>query len=73
MNNATTPTNGSGGPAALSPPQDPASEALQQAQALLLDTNAAVVGFVRKHPVPCLIGAVAIGYVVGRAAAKRWL
>ena len=74
--NKATPTNGTRGAdhidraeAMLPGPVEP----LEHAQELLLEANARVLDFVKEHPVPCLIGAVAVGYVVGRAAAKRWL
>jgi hypothetical protein len=34
----------------------------------LTDANSKVVGFIRAHPTPCLLGALALGYVVGRIA-----
>lgn len=50
-----------------------ASLGADQARAFLTDANERAAGFVRQHPVPCLVGAVALGYLVGRAAARRWL
>jgi ElaB/YqjD/DUF883 family membrane-anchored ribosome-binding protein len=31
------------------------------------------VSFVRENPVMCLVGAVGVGYFVGRLASRRWL
>lgn len=50
-----------------------ANSGAEQARALLTDANERAAGFVRQHPVPCLVGALALGYLVGRAAARRWL
>ncbi len=46
---------------------------LAHAQELLMEANARAVAFVRKNPVPCLIGAAALGYLIGRAASRRLL
>ncbi len=35
--------------------------------------NEQAVTFIRQNPGWCILGAVAVGYVVGRMASKRWL
>jgi ElaB/YqjD/DUF883 family membrane-anchored ribosome-binding protein len=39
----------------------------------LQHANHQAVDFIRKHPATCIFGAVAVGYLVGRMASKRWL
>lgn len=39
----------------------------------LQHANHQAVDFIRKHPVTCIFGAVAAGYLVGRMASNRWL
>lgn len=41
---------------------------LDAAKEKLSNANAKVVGFIRAHPTQCLLGALALGYVVGRIA-----
>ena len=48
-------------------------ERLTELRETMLDLNARAVTFIRERPVICIAGAVAVGYVVGRAAARRWL
>lgn len=50
-----------------------ASPQLERAREVLDQVNTRVVKVVRDNPVPCLIGAAAVGYLLGRAAARRWL
>lgn len=39
----------------------------------LQHANHQAVEFIREHPVTCIAGAVAVGYLVGRMASNRWL
>ncbi|MEO1269162.1 MAG: hypothetical protein AAFX99_13755 [Myxococcota bacterium] len=48
-------------------------ERAAQLRETMLDLNVQAVTFIRERPVICIAGAVAVGYVVGRAAARRWL
>jgi len=48
-------------------------ERLTELRETLVDLNAKAVTFVRERPVISIAGALAFGYVVGRAAARRWL
>ena len=77
MTNSPVPTNGARGNARLDSREltqsSGSQEPLIRAQEMLVEANATVVTFVRRHPVPCLIGAVAAGYFLGRAAARRWI
>lgn len=43
---------------------------LQNAQQNLMRLNEHALTFVRERPVTCLVGAVAIGFVVGKIAAR---
>ncbi len=43
----------------------------QQARASLGDLNTRVTTFIRERPGTCLIGALAVGYVIGKLAARR--
>ena len=45
-------------------------EAASRAFALTRDRTA---DFIRKHPVLCIGGALTVGYLLGRVAARRWL
>ena len=42
-------------------------------RARLDEFNEKAVGFIRKNPGVCIVGAVAAGYVIGRLASRRWL
>lgn len=44
---------------------------LQEARKNLTDLNAKTVKFIREHPGTCLLGALAVGFVVGRIASRR--
>ncbi len=44
---------------------------LEEAQARLTETNEKVKQFIREHPGTCLLGAAALGFLVGRWAARR--
>lgn len=44
---------------------------IDQARQNLTDLNRKVVSFVRENPGTCLIGAVALGFIVGKLAARR--
>ena len=48
-------------------------ERLSHLREALTDFNERAVVFIRERPVVSVVGAVAIGYVVGRSAARRWL
>ncbi len=44
---------------------------LDEARRNLVDMNTRVVAFIRANPGTCLIGAVAVGFLVGRLASRR--
>lgn len=44
---------------------------LEEARRNLEDLNTRVVSFVRANPGTCLLGAVAVGFIVGRLASRR--
>jgi ElaB/YqjD/DUF883 family membrane-anchored ribosome-binding protein len=44
---------------------------LEEAKEQLGKLNARVKGFIVKNPGACLLGAVAVGYLVGRLAARK--
>ncbi|MBA2662531.1 MAG: hypothetical protein H0U74_09575 [Bradymonadaceae bacterium] len=46
---------------------------VDQTRAQLQEFNDKAVTFIRENPGWCVIGAVAVGYVVGRMASRRWL
>ncbi|QRK07857.1 hypothetical protein F0U60_36050 [Archangium minus] len=44
---------------------------LEDARRNLEDMNNRVVSFIRANPGTCLLGAVAVGFIVGRIASRR--
>jgi hypothetical protein len=44
---------------------------IEDARRNLGDLNNKVVKFIREHPGTCLLGALAVGFVVGRIASRR--
>ncbi len=44
---------------------------LEEARRNLEDMNTRVVSFIRANPGTCLLGAVAVGFIVGRIASRR--
>ena len=44
---------------------------LKDAQAQLLTVNETVKSFIKENPGSCLLGALAVGFVVGRLASRR--
>ena len=44
-----------------------------QTRAQLQELNEQAVTFIRQNPGWCILGAVTVGYFVGRMASKRWL
>lgn len=44
-----------------------------ETRAQLQELNEQAVSFIRQNPGWCILGAVTVGYVVGRMASKRWL
>ena len=51
--------------------QDRVVPQIDEARQNLVDLNTRVVGFIRANPGTCLLGAVAIGFLVGRIASRR--
>ena len=43
------------------------------ARVQLRQANDTAVSFIRENPALCIVGAVGIGYFVGRLASRRWL
>ncbi len=74
---ATTPQTD--GENAAAPPVDDPLKALQekfgpqlqQAQERLSETNESVKRFIRENPGTCLLGAAAVGFLIGRWASRR--
>lgn len=48
---------------------DPAA-GLREAQNKLLALNERTVAFVREHPIVCVVGAMSLGFIVGKIAAR---
>jgi ElaB/YqjD/DUF883 family membrane-anchored ribosome-binding protein len=44
---------------------------IEEARRNLVDMNTRVVGFIRANPGTCLIGAVAVGFLIGKLASRR--
>jgi ElaB/YqjD/DUF883 family membrane-anchored ribosome-binding protein len=44
---------------------------IEEARRNLVDMNTRVVSFIRANPGTCLIGAVAVGFLVGKLASRR--
>ena len=44
---------------------------IEQAKQRLTDINNQVTGFIKKNPGTCLLGAVAVGYLIGKLASRR--
>ncbi|AKJ05311.1 hypothetical protein ATI61_102373 [Archangium gephyra] len=44
---------------------------LDEARRNLEDANTRVVSFIRANPGTCLLGAVAVGFIIGRIASRR--
>ncbi len=51
--------------------QDNMLPQIDEARRNLEDLNTRVVGFIRANPGTCLLGAVALGFIVGRIASRR--
>ncbi|MBJ6765722.1 hypothetical protein JGU66_33630 [Myxococcaceae bacterium JPH2] len=51
--------------------QDQVVPQLDEARQNLVDLNQRVVSFIRANPGTCLLGAVAVGFLVGRLASRR--
>ena len=51
--------------------QDRVAPQLDEARRNLSDLNERAVGFIRANPGTCLIGAVALGFLVGKLASRR--
>ena len=44
---------------------------IEEARRNLTELNTRVVGFIRQNPGTCLLGAIAVGFVIGRIASRR--
>ncbi len=51
--------------------QDRVVPQIDEARQNLVDLNDRVVNFIRANPGTCLLGAVAVGFLVGRIASRR--
>jgi len=51
--------------------QDRVVPQIDEARQNLVDLNDRVVRFIRANPGTCLLGAVAVGFLVGRIASRR--
>ncbi|AGC44438.1 MULTISPECIES: hypothetical protein [Myxococcus] len=51
--------------------QDRVVPQLDEARQNLVDMNNRVVSFIRANPGTCLLGAVAVGFLIGRIASRR--
>lgn len=51
--------------------QERVAPQLEQARATLVELNRKVTSFIRENPGTCLLGALALGYVVGKLASRR--
>ena len=63
----------------MNEPQDEAVKAFQErlgpklkdAEAQLMNVNEKVKSFIRENPGTCLLGALAVGFVVGKLASRK--
>jgi hypothetical protein len=44
---------------------------IEEARRNLVDVNARMVSFIRANPGTCLVGAVALGFLIGKIASRR--
>jgi len=44
---------------------------IEEARRNLVDLNTRTISFIRANPGTCLIGAVAVGFLIGKLAARR--
>ncbi|CAM4413084.1 MULTISPECIES: hypothetical protein [Myxococcus] len=51
--------------------QDRVVPQIDEARQNIVDLNNRVVSFIRANPGTCLLGAVAVGFLVGRIASRR--
>lgn len=51
--------------------QDQVLPQIDEARQNLVDLNTRVVSFIRANPGTCLLGAIAVGFLVGRIASRR--
>jgi ElaB/YqjD/DUF883 family membrane-anchored ribosome-binding protein len=51
--------------------QDNVLPQIDEARRSLEDLNARTVSFIRANPGTCLLGAVAVGFIIGRIASRR--
>ncbi|NVJ01549.1 hypothetical protein HUW63_25480 [Myxococcus sp. AM001] len=51
--------------------QDRVVPQIDEARQNIVDLNHRVVSFIRANPGTCLLGAVAVGFLVGRIASRR--
>ena len=51
--------------------QDNVLPQIDEARRNLEDLNSRAVGFIRANPGTCLLGAIAVGFIVGRIASRR--
>ena len=51
--------------------QDNVLPQLDEARRNLEDLNSRAVSFIRANPGTCLLGAIAVGFIVGRIASRR--
>lgn len=54
-------------------PMTPQQEQMIRAQKALMDAREKGVQFVRENPAACIVGGLAVGYLLGRLARSRWL
>lgn len=81
---ASEPTSESTGESAVAEASQDARDRLEQhyrdieqtygdTRARLEEFNERAADFIRDNPAVCILGAAAVGYVVGRLASRRWL
>jgi hypothetical protein len=51
--------------------QDRVAPQIDRARSDLADLNRRLAGFIRENPGTCLLGALALGFIVGKIAARR--
>jgi ElaB/YqjD/DUF883 family membrane-anchored ribosome-binding protein len=51
--------------------QEQLGPGVEQARQNLIELNRRVSGFIRENPGTCLLGAIALGFVVGKFASRR--
>jgi hypothetical protein len=66
-------SDGSSGGAPVAGDEELWSGQIETARARLEELNRRAADFVQENPAVCVLGALGIGYLVGKMASRRWL